>query len=347
MAYAFLNQSYIDSSDSNLVQLIERTLTEIVIPEGVKQIGAHVFAYHYPLKKVKFPESLEILSSNAFSWTALTELDLPIGCKTLESYALYSCNEKGLERIRFGDTVRIGLSALALNRKCLIYDFSRNTAVPSLDNTNAFNGINANAKILVPAALYEEWTQATNWTEYASYIVPTAVLPVIEIPENASEGLFIENGVLKGRGSCTDSVIVVPDDVTGTAWQLFSGDNQIDTLILPEKGIEIGGYLGENSTLRVLINYYYMSTSVGLSATNHLEFISVIGNRDINNYQFTGLPTGIKYDFSRCESVPVLSSVYYITVGEGTLIYVPLELYDEWINATNWLDLAEYIVVAR
>ena len=75
--------------------------------------------------------------------------------------------------------------------------------------------------------------------------------------------------------------------------------------------------------------------------------ISVIGSEPIDNYQFTGLPEGIKYDFSRCESVPVLGSLDFITVGKGTLIYVPLKLYDEWIEATNWSEIAEYIVVAR
>jgi hypothetical protein len=37
-------------------------------------------------------------------------------------------------------------------------------------NTNAFNGINAIAKIIVPDALYDEWIAATNWAGYQSYI---------------------------------------------------------------------------------------------------------------------------------------------------------------------------------
>lgn len=53
---------------------------------------------------------------------------------------------------------------------CLVYDFSACTYIPKL-GTNVFYGINDNAKILVPKKLYEEWKSATNWAEYADYII--------------------------------------------------------------------------------------------------------------------------------------------------------------------------------
>lgn len=51
------------------------------------------------------------------------------------------------------------------------YDFTRHTTVPTLSNTNAFNGISADCEIRVPAALVDAWKAATNWSTYADHIV--------------------------------------------------------------------------------------------------------------------------------------------------------------------------------
>jgi hypothetical protein len=53
----------------------------------------------------------------------------------------------------------------------VFYDFSHHTAVPTLANTNAFNGIPDDCKIIVPDALYDEWIAATNWSAYATYTI--------------------------------------------------------------------------------------------------------------------------------------------------------------------------------
>jgi hypothetical protein len=50
-------------------------------------------------------------------------------------------------------------------------DFTKLSAVPTLDNANAFTSIPADCEIRVPKALEEEWKAATNWSTYADYIV--------------------------------------------------------------------------------------------------------------------------------------------------------------------------------
>jgi hypothetical protein len=52
------------------------------------------------------------------------------------------------------------------------YDFTEHTSIPILNSTNALNGIKSGCEIRVPVTLYEEWKSATNWSTYASYIVP-------------------------------------------------------------------------------------------------------------------------------------------------------------------------------
>jgi hypothetical protein len=51
-------------------------------------------------------------------------------------------------------------------------DFTSHTSIPTLSNTNAFGGISFGCEIRVPAVLYGDWINATNWSNYADCIVP-------------------------------------------------------------------------------------------------------------------------------------------------------------------------------
>ena len=52
-----------------------------------------------------------------------------------------------------------------------IYDFTKHTSVPTLENVNAFQNIPSDCVIKVPELLVEEWKAATNWSTYADKIV--------------------------------------------------------------------------------------------------------------------------------------------------------------------------------
>ncbi len=113
---------------------------------GVKDIGAYAFEQCTALTEISFPAVTNVVMNAFMSCSSLARIALP-SVKSIQSGAFYGCSN------------------------CLEYDFSECTSIPSLQNKSAFNGINANAKIIVPAALYDKWIAATNWTNYASYIV--------------------------------------------------------------------------------------------------------------------------------------------------------------------------------
>ena len=61
---------------------------EIVIPEGVTEIGSSAFSDHEEIVSVDFPSSLEVVGAGAFRGCAgITELDLPEGLRELGSQA--------------------------------------------------------------------------------------------------------------------------------------------------------------------------------------------------------------------------------------------------------------------
>lgn len=60
---------------------------------------------------------------------------------------------------------------------------------------------------------------------------------------------------------------------------------------------------------------------------------------------FTGCSSMAYLDFTNHTSVPTLGGVQYVTnINNDCKILVPATLYDEWIAATNWSDVADRIV---
>ncbi len=133
--------------DSNAFQACT-ALTSITIPDSVTSIGSSAFQNCSILTSITIPDSVTSIAATAFSYCySLASITIPDSVTNIESSAFYNCNG-----IRY-------------------YDFTSHTAVPTLSNTNAFNGIAADCEIRVPAALYDEWKAATNWATYAGNIV--------------------------------------------------------------------------------------------------------------------------------------------------------------------------------
>ena len=124
------------------------SLLSITIPNGVTSIGNNAFQNCYSLLSITIPNSVTSIGNNAFqNCSSLSSITIPDGVTSIGSNAFNSCYG-----VRY-------------------YDFTRHTAVPTLSNTNAFNGISADCEIRVPAALADEWKAATNWATYANKIV--------------------------------------------------------------------------------------------------------------------------------------------------------------------------------
>lgn len=123
-------------------------LSEIVVPNAISTILFQTFQGCSSITTIKLPSTITNIGSRAFEeCVSLTSLDMPTSLIKIDDNAFSGCYS------------------------AQYYNFSACLQIPTLGNTNAFNNIPNDCKIIVPDDLYEDWVVANNWSTYASYII--------------------------------------------------------------------------------------------------------------------------------------------------------------------------------
>ena len=123
-------------------------LQKAEIGSSVTSIGNSAFNGCYSLSSINIPEGVTSIGNSAFK-----------NCYSLSSIVIPS------------NVTSIGNSTFSYCTGMSYYDFRASQSVPTLSNTNAFNNIPSDCKIVVPDSLHSSWTTATNWSTYKSKIV--------------------------------------------------------------------------------------------------------------------------------------------------------------------------------
>jgi len=157
-------------------KLIDRSLTEVTAADlsGVTTIGKRSFAYCPSLTSMVIPDNVttidsEILTYSNTDWKTVptfTVLSVEIG------NGVSAIGNKAFSYV--GNVNSTGFTALK------IYFKPDRQTIPTL-GTDAFKGTGlpgynpekpGSGMIFVPAALYDEWKAAPNWSTWANYIAP-------------------------------------------------------------------------------------------------------------------------------------------------------------------------------
>ena len=187
-------------------------LKSIMIPNSVTSIGGYAFESCHSLVSITIPNSVASIYNDAFiNCYGLKSIMIPNSVKSIDKAAFYGCNR--LKSIMIPNSVTS--IALAVLRYCYVitsitipnsvtiigdeafydcksmkyYDFSKHTAVPTLENKNAFYNMPADCEIRVPTALLIEWKEKQNWNYYADHIIS----PTISIENIRKIFLIYEN----------------------------------------------------------------------------------------------------------------------------------------------------------
>ena len=147
------------------------TDTVLVIPSeynGCPVIGFtnKCFAGNTDIVEVHIPKSVEWLSGAFAGCTNLKKLYIN-GLSTL--YANSFSGLTSLEYVRYPSLKALGAGCFT-GCSGATFDFSGCASVPTFDSRGYGEEFGANPTIIVPAALYDEWVEDTNWALYAEHI---------------------------------------------------------------------------------------------------------------------------------------------------------------------------------
>lgn len=136
--------------DSTLVELIDRSITEITIPDGVTSIGSYAFSNCINLKSIEIPSSVTSINQFAFyNCSTLESVGIPSSVRSIGSYAFSSCT--------------------------LLASVTCKAITPPILGTSAFSSVPATCAIYVPAESVDTYKAASGWSNRAAYIqaIPT------------------------------------------------------------------------------------------------------------------------------------------------------------------------------
>jgi hypothetical protein len=182
------------TSIGNLAFRYCKSLTSIAIPNSITSIGYQAFQCCYSLRSITIPGNttsigyqtfqdccslrsiailgnMTLIEDNVFQGcTSLVSIIIPNSITSIGKYAFQQCYSLRNITIPSGIT-SIGEQAFYNCAGMSCYDFSACTSVPTLTGISVFLNIQSDCKMLIPAALFDEWSRATNWTEHAKKMV--------------------------------------------------------------------------------------------------------------------------------------------------------------------------------
>lgn len=146
-----------------------RCLKNISLPVSVQNLEQSAIYQCNALKRLNFKNIINPQNGAVAYDNAISEIVVNAGIAYIPNDFCKAC--LGLERISFLGKVKIFYSgALSYCYNLKTVDLTHCSAVPTLQDTAILSHHGSDLKILVPAALAEEWKQTTNWTQLAKYI---------------------------------------------------------------------------------------------------------------------------------------------------------------------------------
>ena len=182
-----------ESKDEYFRKIIEGRLDEpLVLPANTTGIRSHAFEYLNfkglstdvvcPLLEITEGNKISI-GGSAFRYAKIKKIIVPSDNKLNGTYIF--ANNKDLEElICKSNNTAFNMCSDCTNLKTVVFtgsspiisasafsnctslesvDLSKCTSVPNLSSVSAFDGVPTTCEFRIPAALYDEWINATNW----------------------------------------------------------------------------------------------------------------------------------------------------------------------------------------
>jgi hypothetical protein len=148
----------------------QKFVSQVEIPDGIKEIGQNAFKGCDNLTFVTFPSSLEIIGSNAFQGCSLTQIVIPEGVRMIGESAFMNCNN--LTSVTFPSSLEnIGNNAF---RGCSLTQAILPEGVRMIGES-AFMNCNNLASVTFPSSLENIGNYAFRGCSLTQVVIPEGV----------------------------------------------------------------------------------------------------------------------------------------------------------------------------
>lgn len=131
-----INGMPVVSIDANFAQNSKDTLTKIIMPDTIKNIGDSAFEGCYNVTEIKFSNTLEKIGNNAFEncGNSIAKLEIPDTVNTIGDFAFDKYGSSNIKELYIGKNVnKIGTGAFSINSLQKIVVSSENNTYKSID----------------------------------------------------------------------------------------------------------------------------------------------------------------------------------------------------------------------
>ena len=283
-----------------IVTSSELSVQNVVIPEGIREIGAFAFYNRREIDTIQFPSTLKKIGAFAFSdCTNLEALDFPNTLDWIGDYAFYECS--GVKEVRLSNELQyIGEYAFYL---CSTLELILPDSIQEI-GSGCFEGCQRLETVRWPANLntigYQIFKDCTN-------------LQAVDLPEG------LETISAEAFQGCENlAQIALPSTLTTIGDNAFDGCEKLKDIALPESLQEIGyGAFGsidftllELSKTIKIGDYAFYHVHIAVFDGSENEF----GNRFIyrpDEFIFLGTPPRNFPEYIEDEFYKVAPQVFY------------------------------------
>lgn len=145
------------------------SLTSMQIPASVTSIGDNSFNNCVGLTSITIPEGVTSIGTYSLAYTGITNITIPSTVTSIENGVFYDCESLTSITIHAGIT-SIGHSALRIGSSTNKATITMLSTTPPTIEGNTFTATRLN-QIIVPAGCGDAYKAATNWANFADYIV--------------------------------------------------------------------------------------------------------------------------------------------------------------------------------
>lgn len=324
------------SSSGQLKFQYTTNLEHITLPKGINYLYNNC-GVHSGIKSIAF-NNIGILGSANFN-----------SCNRLKLVALPHNTTAISNKLNYCNNLEVILGIENLSDPNASFESSPNIKFlkSKINKGTGYCFTNTHLQAYYYTGTLEEWLNKTN-TGYAS-----------ALPNNQCDKLYINNKELVD--------VEIPESITSICAYAFCDVKSLKSVYLPSQVTSIGrGAFSDSSVEKVIIEgaiteipQNCFNNCYNLNQVEIPDTVTTIGTQAFQrctSLKYVRMPASLTYlnetafkegmyntlDFTNCTQVPELSGVPSMTY-QWQLFLVPASLYDEWIAATNWSSLVNYI----